>query len=74
MMAQQITDRLELSFWNLVIFLLSNSKFAQKAYRCGYQLKRSNANLVWVPAVVFAWAGIGLVAGFVAGRMGVSLW
>ncbi len=74
MMAQQITDRLELSFWNLVIFLLSNSKFAQKAYRYGSQLKRSNANLVWIPAVVVAWAGIGLVAGFVAGRMGVSLW
>ena len=74
MMAQNIADRVELSFWNAVIFLLSNSKAAQKVYRYFYSLKRSNANLVWIPAMVLTWAGIGLVAGFVAGRMGVTLW
>ena len=74
MMAQNIANRLELSFWNMVIFLLSNSRPAQKVYRYFYGLKRSNGSLVWIPAVIFAWAGIGLIAGFLAGRMGVSLW
>jgi hypothetical protein len=74
MMAQHFADRIELSFWNVVIYLLSNSKPAQKIYRTAYGLKRSNTNLMWIPVVVIAWAGIGLLAGFVAGRMGVSLW
>ncbi len=74
MMAQDIADRVELSFWNAVIFLLSNSKTAQKAYRYFYHLKLNDAKFVWIPAMIFVWAGVGLLAGFVAGRMGVTLW
>jgi hypothetical protein len=74
MLGQNFANRVELTFWNTVIYLLSNSRPAQAAYRYGYELKRSNANLAWIPMTVLACAGIGLFAGFVAGRMGVSIW
>lgn len=74
MMAQNFTDRIELSFWNAVIFLLSNSKTAQKIYRYLYQRKLADTKIFLIPIVIFAWAGVGLLAGFVVGRMGVTLW
>ncbi len=74
MLGQNFANRVELTFWNTVIYLLSNSKPAQAAYRYGYELKRTNASLAWIPMTVLVCAGIGLFAGFVAGRMGVSLW
>ena len=74
MMAQNFTDRIELSFWNAVIFLLSNSKTAQKIYRYLYQRKLADTKIFLIPIVIFAWAGVGLLAGFVVGRMGITLW
>ncbi len=74
MLGQNVANRVELSFWNVVIYLLSNSKPVQQVYRYIYQIKRSNASLAWIPMTVLACAGIGLAAGFVAGRMGISLW
>lgn len=74
MMAQNFVDRIELSYWKIVIFLLSNSQLAKKVYRYGYELKQSNISIAWIPAMVIGWAGVGLLAGYVAGRMGVSLW
>jgi hypothetical protein len=74
MLAHTVANRVELSFWNVVIYLLSNSRLTQKLYRYLYEQKRAYPNLAWVPMTVVAFAGIGLVAGFVAGRMGVSLW
>ncbi len=74
MLGQNVANRVELSFWNVVIYLLSNSKLAQKVYRSVYEFKRTNPSIAWIPMTVLAFAGVGLVAGFVAGRMGVSLW
>ena len=74
MLGQNVANRVELSFWNVVIYLLSNSKLTQKVYRAIYDFKRTNPNMAWIPMTVLAFAGMGLLAGFVAGRMGVSLW
>ncbi len=74
MLGQNVANRVELSFWNVVIYLLSNSKLAQKVYRSAYEFKRANPTAAWIPMMVLGFAGAGLLAGFVAGRMGVSLW
>ncbi len=69
-----IFTRVELSFWNILISLMSNSPLFQRCFRSAYTLTRSSRIPAWLPMLVISWASLGLLAGFVIGRMGASLW
>jgi hypothetical protein len=75
MLAHNLINRVELSFWDMLIPLMSNSPIVQKIIRRGYAFSRENdLNAMWIPAVIAACAAFGLLAGFTLGHMGVSLW
>jgi len=74
MYAKNIVTRVELSFWNILIALMSNSPLFQRCFRGVYALTRSNRTLTWISAMVITWASLGLLAGFVIGRMGATIW
>ncbi len=74
MNANLVFNRIELSFWNIIIPLMSNSSLFRRCFRSAYSLTRSSHNLAWIPAIVFTWASLGLLAGFFLGRMGATLW
>jgi hypothetical protein len=75
MLAHNFINRVELSFWDVIIPLMSNSPFVQKIIRHGYAFTReNNTNAIWIPAMIAACAAFGLLAGFTLGHMGISLW
>ncbi len=73
MIAKNILNRAELSFWDVTIPLMTRSALVRRCFRGIYSATHSG-KFTWIPAMIVTWAGFGLLAGFVLGRMGASLW
>lgn len=74
MIAQALFHKLEITFWDLIIPLMTNSPAFQKLFRRVYHSVRSNPRIAWAPPLVLAWAGLGLVTGLILGHTGITLW
>ncbi|MDD5370249.1 MAG: hypothetical protein PHQ40_14295 [Anaerolineaceae bacterium] len=74
MIAKTLCSRAELSFWNIIIPLMSTSPLFRRVYRKLYLFNRDHRGIAWIPTVIFTFASLGLLTGFMLGRMGTSLW
>lgn len=74
MIAKSIYSRAELSFWNIIIPLMSTSPLFRRVFRNIYLFTRDHRELAWIPTVIFSFASLGLLTGFAIGRMGAALW
>jgi hypothetical protein len=74
MIAKNIYYHVEISFWNLVIPMMTNSPQFRRIFRSVMLFFRDHRELLWAPTLVFAFAGLGLLAGFVIGRVNAGLW
>ncbi|HEX7433380.1 MAG TPA: hypothetical protein VF326_06960 [Anaerolineaceae bacterium] len=57
----QLINKIEISFWDITIPLLSESSFVRSSLKRVYQI--SQRKLIWGSFYVFTWGGIGLVTG-----------
>lgn len=73
MIARSIAYRAEISFWNVIIPLMSTSPIFQRIFRSVYIFTRDHRELAIIPTVVVTFASLGLLTGFVIGRLGVAL-
>jgi hypothetical protein len=74
MIAKNIYSHAELSFWNIIIPLMSTSPLFRRVFRSVYLFTRDHRELAWIPTIVFTFASLGLLTGFVLGRMGAVHW
>jgi hypothetical protein len=65
-------NRVEIAFWDTVTPLLSDNLTVRAWVRVGYQVLHSDRRLA--PVLVTVCGALGLLAGFVIGRAGLSLW
>ncbi len=73
MFPQTIYRKLEITFWDIIIPIMSNSPAFRKVFRHIYLAFRDHANIAWAPPFILAWAGLGLVTGLLLGHTGISL-
>lgn len=74
MIAKNLYYHVEISFWNLVIPVMSNSPSFRRIFRAVLLFLRDHKEVAWAPTLVLAFAGLGLLAGFVIGRLDAGLW
>lgn len=58
----QIINRIELSFWDMTIPLLSDSFFVRSSVKKAYELFRQK--MVLGSLYILSWGGIGLITGY----------
>ena len=71
---QNIMNRVELSFWDLAIPLMSKSEAVRFCIKRGYLLSKQSPKFNWLSGMVLASASLGLGMGYILGAMGASLW
>lgn len=71
---QPILQKMEISFWDIVIPLLSSSPAFRQIFKAAYKVIRTRRSLIWIPPLVITWASVGLITGLILGRMGAVLW
>ena len=57
----QLINKIEISFWDITIPLLSESSFVRSSLKKVYQI--SQRKLIWGSCYILTWGGIGLVTG-----------
>ncbi len=61
-----LINKIELSFWDVTIPLLSQSAFVRKSLQNAYTIVQRK--LLWGSIFVFSWGALGLVTGFTLGH------
>ncbi len=74
MIAKNIYYHVEISFWNMVIPVMSSSPRFRRIFRSLLIFFRDHKEIAWAPMLVLGFAGLGLFAGFIIGRVGSGLW
>ena len=69
MISRQVATRIEVYFWSSIIWLISESRFAQRCLQAIYQLKP--ARQAFSLPVVLACAIIGALLGILLGVFGI---
>jgi len=69
-----LLQRIELTFWDRAIPLMSESETVRYCIRKFYDVSRSEVKLGWLPALLVASATVGLSMGFLLGRLGAIAW
>lgn len=65
-----IINKLELTFWDHAIPLMSESKTVQSLVRQMYSFTQNPRQATWIPAAILASASLGLGMGYVIGIFG----
>jgi hypothetical protein len=69
-----LLQRIELTFWNRAIPLMSESETVRYCIRKAYDVSRREVRFGWLPALLIASATVGLSMGFLLGRLGAIAW
>ena len=68
MISRQVIARIEVHFWSSIIWLISESRLAQRGLRQLYRLKQVQPGSMLVAALI--WSGAGLLMGLILGLLG----
>jgi hypothetical protein len=68
-----ILHKIELSFWDRAIPLMTDSKTVQSLVRQAYYYLKNPRKASWVPAALLLSASLGLGMGYVMGVLGLNL-
>jgi len=68
MISRQVFARIEVHFWSSIIWLISESRLAQRCLRELYRLRQVQPGSLLVTALV--WSGAGLLVGLILGLLG----
>ncbi|HVN56391.1 MAG TPA: hypothetical protein VMT46_18840 [Anaerolineaceae bacterium] len=73
MHAPNILNKIEISFWDRAIPLMTESKTVQSFIRQTYQYLEDPRKARWIPAAILLSAGFGLGLGYVMGSLGLAI-
>ena len=68
MISKQVIARIEVQFWSSIIWLISESRLAQRCLQGLYQLSQAQPRSSLVTALI--WVGAGLFLGLILGLLG----
>jgi hypothetical protein len=68
-----ILNKIELSFWNRAIPLMTESRMVQSLVRKTYLYAKEPRRASWIPAAILASAGLGLGLGIILGSFQLYL-